>query len=535
MTYHELRAAHPRAFTALAVEFRAVAGRWGDRGTTAYRLGVQLARAWSGAAARAAHAGWQRLCQRFVATAMLVSRCDQLLAELCERLDRAQALLTEAEDLARQVGVHIDHDGRARPTITAAAATAPDPGLVQVCADVDRRIDTALRLATEADRDTAAQLAQLAVRLVHPPTPPSDVDIIAAGAGWPGPNAGAVQVAAYWRGLTPAQQWWLVANRPGLIGARDGIPAADRDVANRILLSSEQGRLLDRQRDTTIGAPPMIELAQIDQQLRGIQAIDTRLRDPRLPRAYLLSLSTVDDGRAVIAVHNPDQATDVVTCVPGAGTDLSGVDSLMRRAERLGDATRRLAPQHQVSVITWLGYDPPDGLAAVMAEAGHNAEPALVDFTDGLRVTHHGERSHNTVLGHSYGSLVAGVTARDRGLDADDLVFVGSPGVGVDRAAQLRLPAGHVWSSTAADDPVQRFAPGWGQLALTVLGNAASPIPTSYGDGEPDLYLWHGLNPSAAAFGATVFHSDPDGGHDGYWQGTALTALAHIAVAEPPP
>ncbi|MEK8109345.1 alpha/beta hydrolase [Micromonospora sp. M12] len=46
------------------------------------------------------------------------------------------------------------------------------------------------------------------------------------------------------------------------------------------------------------------------------------------------------------------------------------------------------------------------------------------------------------MLGHSYGSLVVGVAAREHGLAADALVFVGSPGVGVSHAAELGVPSG---------------------------------------------------------------------------------------------
>jgi pimeloyl-ACP methyl ester carboxylesterase len=244
----------------------------------------------------------------------------------------------------------------------------------------------------------------------------------------------------------------------------------------------------------------------------------------------------VDDGLAVIAVGNPDRATDVLTCVPGAGTDLSRMGTLMARADALNHDAVRFAPDHHVSVITWLGYDPPDGVAAASASSAHDAEPALDAFTDGLRVTHEGEPSHNTVLGHSYGSLVAGVTARDRGLDTDDVIFVGSPGVGVDRAADLGLPPDSVWSSTAANDPIERFAPGWGQLAMDAAANTVRPFSAGYGDDDPDVLLWHGLNPSTPYFGGHVFASDPDGGHGGYWQGSALDAITRITVGlDPPP
>jgi hypothetical protein len=538
VTYLELRITDAHAFTALAVEFRFVADRLLGRAETIAGLRVGLERDWSGAAAQAALGRRDRLHQRVVEAAALASRCDQVLAELGGRLSRALALLTEAEELAEAVGLSIDTDGRAG---LGTAGAAPDPGQVQVAVDVDRRVTAALRLAGEADEMTAGGLRELAVRLSHEPTGPftlgpSTLGPDADGLAWPGelawpdPSASPAEVAAFWAGLSGPQRWWLVTHQSAMVGGRDGIAVADRDLANRLLLESERERLLALRADGDVSGP-LVEIAWTDGQLRGIGAIEARLRDPALPRAYLLELSTLDDGRAVIAVGNPDQASDVLTYIPGAGSDLSGVDTLVRRADTLGEAAARVAPQRQVSVIAWLGYDPPDGVGAVMAQAGHDAEPALNVFADGLRATHDGERSHNTVLGHSYGSLVAGVTARDRGLDADDLVFVGSPGVGVDRAADLGLSPRDVWSSTAANDPVQRFAPGWGQFVLNAAANAAALLPMHfYGDATPDLLLWHGLNPSAPAFGGNVFASDPEGGHNGYWQGAALTNIARIAL-----
>jgi len=170
-----------------------------------------------------------------------------------------------------------------------------------------------------------------------------------------------------------------------------------------------------------------------------------------------------------------------------------------------------------------------------LPRAAHVSEAPLDSFADGLRATHVGDRSHNTVLGHSYGSLVAGVTARDRGLDADELVLIGSPGVGVDRAAQLHgVPAGHVWAAAAANDPVQRFAPGIGQVAVDALNNLRHPFSAHYGDATPDVFLWHGRNPAHEGFGAHIFAADPAGGHSGYWQGVALDAIARITLGAYP-
>ena len=111
---------------------------------------------------------------------------------------------------------------------------------------------------------------------------------------------------------------------------------------------------------------------------------------------------------------------------------------------------------------------------------------------------------------------------------------MGSPGIGVDDVEDLGLPAGTVWSSTAADDPVQHYAPGVGQVAMDLLANAVTPFSARYADARPDVFLWHGSNPSTPAFGANVFTSDPDGGHGGYWQGVALDNIARIALDKVP-
>lgn len=104
-------------------------------------------------------------------------------------------------------------------------------------------------------------------------------------------------------------------------------------------------------------------------------------------------------------------------------------------------------------MITWVGYDAPQDILDAASETyAERAKADLDRFQDGLRVTHEGTPSHNTLIGHSYGSTVIGHTARDEGIDADELVFVGSPGVGVDHASQLNFPINHVFATVAEHD-----------------------------------------------------------------------------------
>ncbi|MFF5919306.1 alpha/beta hydrolase [Streptomyces flavochromogenes] len=64
------------------------------------------------------------------------------------------------------------------------------------------------------------------------------------------------------------------------------------------------------------------------------------------------------------------------------------------------------------------GFRPPD-------DAG-----TLRDFTGGLRASHQGEPTHLTVVGRSYGSMMVGTAdSGGKGLGADDMIVVGSPGL----------------------------------------------------------------------------------------------------------
>ncbi len=67
----------------------------------------------------------------------------------------------------------------------------------------------------------------------------------------------------------------------------------------------------------------------------------------------------------------------------------------------------------------------------------------LNTFENGLRASHVGPPSIDTVIGHSYGSTVVGAAASGgHHLDADNVIAVGSPGMLVDRAGRLNLNAG---------------------------------------------------------------------------------------------
>ncbi len=418
-----------------------------------------------------------------------------LVTGLCDELDAAGPRLVGIE---RAVTAHSEVVDRAQRIASGAA-------------------DVALALATESDTATAARLRPLRPADANTAPPPLGGPVGAAppdvGVTPPPPESGPVAVVAWWDGLSERQRHRLTTDRPDLIGNLDGIPADARDLANRARLA----RML---------ADP------VTPHRPALLAIQARLASRR---AYLLGLSTEGHGRAIVATGDPDTADHIVTYVPGLGGSLDGGADELARAEHLSAAVHRSAPGRRTSVITWLGYDAPRSLmeAARIDDARH-AAPALHRFQAGLRATHLGAASHNTVVGLSYGSTVVGVTGHVEGLAADDVVFVGSPGVGVAHAADLGLDPVHVWGSTARHDvinaaahPSDAFRPDLNPLLRPFLG-------------EHTDRLWYGPSPAGRAFGGHVFTSapgsafDPIHTHVGYFDegNPALAGMADIAVGD---
>jgi hypothetical protein len=292
------------------------------------------------------------------------------------------------------------------------------------------------------------------------------------------------------------------------IGALDGVPAVVRDRANRNHLAQLKGQVV-AEVDRLSAKPNRTDdenarLEDARRKLHGIEDIEKRINQPDRTAgqqdAFLLGIDTAGTGRAIVAMGNPDTATNVATYVPGTGARLEMVGADMGRADAML-ASATLAGSSSTSVITWIGYDAPqDLLDATSTSYAEGAKKDLDRFQDGLRATHQGPPSHNTVLGHSYGSTVIGHTAHTETINADELVFVGSPGVGVNHVSELNFSADHVHATVAEHDIIH-------------LANIEEPEDV------------HELDPTSDRFGAHVFASDP--GTEGPWYTGGLSGEAH--------
>lgn len=503
-----------------AAAWRALADTGGVRAAELAAEAARLPRVWSGAAAGAAVERLRAIGRLVDVARVAWWEADQAVAVFAAELARARRLLDDAVGAARRSGLTVRPTGEvigpgSAGRVAGAAAgsvvgadagpvvgPAPGPAVAAAVGQAVAAIDAALTVAAQADAAAAARLAELAGGLARrgpapAVTPPCD--------------ATPAEVRAWWAALTPEQRRWLVATQPVAVGGLDGVPAAARDAANRLLL--------DRARAGATG-----------ERAAALAALADRLSGE--PRAYLLGLGASGDGRAVVAVGDPDRADHVLTHVPGMTADLPGLGPELDRAERVAARAGELAPAARTAAVLWLGYDAPDFVdeAASARQAVAGAD-GLRRFQEGLRAAHEGPPAHHTLLGHSYGSLVVGMAART-GPVADDVVLVGSPGAGAGSAAQLH---GQVWATSSRTDVVQYAAVSPlslpADLALAARLPVAGPALAFL---RPEEDLWHGRNPASEAFGARVFASQASAGHVGYWaaDGPALENLARITIGD---
>ncbi|SDP83564.1 alpha/beta hydrolase [Lentzea jiangxiensis] len=324
----------------------------------------------------------------------------------------------------------------------------------------------------------------------------------------PPPGSDPKAVADWWKSLSPAQQEALKNTKYQELGQLRGLPADVLDFANRKRIPEDAARfnaekdqleqqLADRARELGVD-PDSPEgqralrndaqgsqlMSQYDEAARRAKNADDAvgalgkadsLSDENGKKAYVLAWSPdgagAKEGAIAVAFGNPDTAENVAVCVPGTTSKLSsfGLDQAANLSGEMGP---------NGAAIQWLGYDAPEFLPGQVndPEQAREGGAILAKDVEGYRTTN--PNAHVTVVGHSYGSTVVGYSAMDNGLKADDIVFVGSPGVGASNVDQLSAGAGHVYVGGTEHDPVIQATSGdW----FTKDGSSTGPYDSSFG------------------------------------------------------
>jgi hypothetical protein len=524
VTYARLLNSDLRSWSAVAEVMRtfaeAVAVKADEIGELIDRVGTQ----WTGETAAAAIDRLSAVRIDLLAAFAGIVAIDQALTEFGQTVTAACDRLLAATDYRAGSMVQVTPDGQAH---LLPINTEPDLLDLQDLLGTQATIAREVGVADRADHDTAARLRALSFTVDTARRPPD-----------PPPGAGPATVAAWWSGLSPAQRRSAIVLEPERISGLDGIPADDRDQASRLLLQQQADVL--RHQDAALRNGPHPDatvLAGIDDRLDGLQALEDRLDDTGTTRAYLLGVDAPED-RAILSIGNPDTAANTLTLVPGMGSGLGDIRVEMAAIDHIEQAggdlpvTAGWAPEFtgNLATIGWMNYDaPPDLRAAMNPAPANDAGAPLSTFEAGLRVTATGN-PHETLLGHSYGSVVIGAAARLGGLHADDVIVAGSPGMGVPHAQDLGIGSGQVWATAARYDVIPHLTrPG------AIVSGSMRTLLRSWTDQS-----WFGTDPTAPAFDAHVFTSapgrlsDPVGTHTSYFDpgNPSLTNIARIAVGD---
>uniref|UniRef100_A0AAU2VSI4 Alpha/beta hydrolase family protein n=1 Tax=Streptomyces sp. NBC_00008 TaxID=2903610 RepID=A0AAU2VSI4_9ACTN len=441
-------------------------------------------------------------------------------------------------------------DGKPLPggtaSVTAAPGLLPPSGLVAPnpnaakAQDIADRVTKAVRTAAEIDWRFAGILRDLKAEegLKVPDRTWTDAAGDAAAvrdaargylkSGIP-VDASPAARKAWWAGLTDEQREEYLAVYPDQIGNLDGIPALIRDTANRDNLQLLIGKL-EGQDD-----------ADAETKLAGLREIDRQLSEGRQPPMYLLGIGDEGNGRAIVSYGNPDTARNVSAYVPGLNTSLDE-DFARNDLKRARDTAKGANKyDHSSAAIVWLGYDAPqsvdglDSLDVMGDERAVTGGGAFSRFMGGISATNENEDQHLTAIGHSYGSRTVGAATQEGGgiPGVDDIILVGSPGVGVDRAEDLGVGEEHVFVGAAENDVVTKL-PSKGQSVAGAIGLVAAGPAGAYlmGDiaDQGDDDLWFGRDPASEAFGARRFPVDEG---PRVFSGSGVSIDAHSQYFDP--
>ena len=355
-----------------------------------------------------------------------------------------------------------------------------------------------------------------------------------------------------WDGLTPEERRDLYAHDP-MFGERAALPVEVCDTYARQAALDLRSALIDdiNMRSNINQGNPMVTHSELNQLRFYDNLLDSVSHRPDDTPRFLLGFD--HDFRSITAVGNPDSAARTVVFVPGTFTThdtlnphlerpgLKNWFGLTERFEKPGymEVCRRMyasiddqrGNMGDVAVIDYQNYHAPQSLApgaarALYAEAG---APSLRDHLERLQHTNHVVDNKIWMAGHSYGTTLVGEAAHGgRGLSADGIINLGSPGLRVADVSGLMLHGQHL---VVGDAPVH---------TMTRTDDPINVVDLARKTGLHRFDVGHGLMPHHPEFGGHVWNVDggaPRDRHNAYFDtgNVALEYIARVVAGEVPP
>lgn len=554
VTIPQVQASQPETLTATATELGQKASGLAGR-IEGQRANIDgLRSAWQGTASDAAVANAQPTLARMQQIHDALTRAETVLRDGGTQLAQTRSSLLGAVDQLKAQGWQVAPDG----TVSVRPGSALDQYgkagsvnammLQQLAAANTLRIKTQLASFDTADRQlnqnlrTAVGGLESAPQKFGPDGAPRPQAPYDTGSEIPvGQDPTAVK--DWWTSLPEEKRAQLLKDWPEKLGNLNGIPVADRNVANQAIMQRDIDRLAEvaEARGVTTAevlahpelygmAGPMMD--RYNNAVKVKEALEANANKTGAPTFLQVYEPEAfgGDGRAAIAIGDPDHSDNTAVVVPGTGNSVgsgwlgSGDPNQSNDAVNLYNESRAADLSRSTAVVAWMGYDAPDGMsdprvgATALAREGGQL---LASDVNALNATHEGD-GHMTVLGHSYGSTTVADAAAGYGMNTDDVVLVGCPGTDMaDSAADFHLnESGRLYVGAASSDPV------------TLLGSAIPQTPVP-GTGWS---IALGDDPAMDGYGSTRFKAEvpgltsPIGDHSQYYTrgGESLFSMAEI-------
>ncbi|MFY9917141.1 MAG: alpha/beta hydrolase [Mycobacterium sp.] len=372
----------------------------------------------------------------------------------------------------------------------------------------------------------------------------------------PPPGASTEEVEQWWKSLSQKDRERLVAEHPAELGNLNGIPAAARDTINQHVHADDLNRITDTAAQQGVSneqvlANPSFYGLSADDVTRYNNAVKVQQGmnhqrgddpDPSRQRPVMLwkyePLADGGQGRAAIAIGNPDYADDTTVIVPGTGSSVEAgwLSDGHNDAMNMWDQSNLADPDSTHSVISWMAYDAPDSFADTRIanpDLSRSGGDLLAADVNGLWTTHQDPLQHVTVIGHSYGSTTVADAFAGSGMHANDAVLIGCPGTDLAKsAADFHLDGGNVYVGSASTDPVGYIGTAPEYLHDYLNRKLGYPMGLNAG---------LGLDPAGDAFGSIRFDAEVAGrdgldpaDHSHYYDSASesLRAMTYIATGE---
>ena len=505
VTIPQVEAAAPDKLTQSGAEVGRSASTLGDRLQQQKATLSTLQSGWTGMGSDAAIAKAAPMVEQMQRLHESLARLQTTLCEGGARLTQTRNDVLRASAHLQQQGWQVSPDGRVSvrpgsPLDTFAQLSPVNAMKVQqLAAHNSTTLKTLLGAFDTADRQVGQNLRTAVGGLSAQP-------LNFWGGGAPPPQAPPEtgpkipdgkppeDVKKWWDSLSQTDRDRLVREQPDRLGNLNGIPVADRSRANIEVMNRDIARV-----ENATEAIPYDQMVRYYNALKvreGLAAQNEKTKAETFLYVYEPEAFN-GQGRAAVAVGNPDTADNTAVVVPGTGNSVESGWLSSDDPARVFDQTSKADPTKSTAVVAWMGYNAPDSLIDPQVGQPGNARQGgelMAADINALEATNTGD-SHVTVIGHSYGSTTVADAAAGYGMRVDDIVLIGSPGTDLAKsAADFNLPeGGHVYVGAASTDPV------------THLGGAQATLPGT------DFTVALGNDPAAEDFGSTRFKAEVPG------------------------